>query len=121
MMLESQPNPEAAQVQRKRLLYLRVAIVVLLIAIAGLVTLAKNTQYSHSHSNHVHYLNIASKMRVAPAPAILNQTPLRLAARFVAPLYKVRASHVCEMEVIEVPSLSVTLNLQHRSPPPFVS
>lgn len=116
-MLESQANPESAQIRRNRQLHLRVAIVVLLIAIAGLVTLAKNTPYYHSPSNHVQYLNISSKMKVAQAPAILTETPLALLARFVPPPQKVRASHVCEMEVIEVPALAVTLNLQHRSPP----
>jgi hypothetical protein len=60
-------------------------------------------------------------MKVAPAPAILTQTPLRLTVRFVAPPYKARASRVSEMEVIEVPSLSVPLNLQQRPPPMFVS
>ena len=119
-MLESYPTHAALPQQRAGLFYFRVGVVLLLFAVAGFSTMAKNSQY-YSRSNPAHYLNISSKMKVAPAPAILAETPQAIVARFVAPLYKVRASHVCEMDVLEVPSLAVTLNLQHRSPPALVS
>jgi hypothetical protein len=105
--------------QCTRLFYFRVGVVLLLFAIAGLSTMAKNSQY-YSRSNPVHYLNISSKMKMSP-PAALGRTPLRPIARFVVQQPVVRFSPVVEDQVPELPSLSVTLTLQHRSPPQSLS
>lgn len=110
------PNKEAAN----HLLYVRIAIVFLLVAIAGFSTLAKNSQY-YSRSNPAHFLNISSKMKVSQAPAVLDREPLRLVAKLVTPLRPVRSYPVVEQEVLERPSIGITLILQHRSPPTFVS
>jgi hypothetical protein len=91
----------------------------LLFAVFGLSTMAKNSQY-YSRSNPTHYLNISSKMKVS-LPAALDRTPLRPVARFVVPQPAVRFFPAIEDQLPEVPSLSVTLTLQHRSPPSFLS
>ena len=114
-MLESHPTHAAPPQQRPGLFYFRVGVVLLLFAVAGLSTMAKNSQY-YSRSNPAHYLNISSKMKMSP-PAALDRTPLRPIARFAVPQPVVRFSPVVEDQVPELPSLSVTLTLQHRSPP----
>ncbi len=106
--------------EANRLVYVRIAIVFLLVAIAGFSTLAKNSQY-YSRSNPAHFLNISSKMKVGQAPAVLDREPLRLVARLVRPLRQVRSYPVIEQEVLELPSIGIMLTLQHRSPPSFVS
>jgi hypothetical protein len=104
----------------KRIVYVRLAIVFLLVAIAGFSTLAKNSQY-YSRSNPAHFLNISSKMKVSQAPAVLDREPLQLVARIAVPLRPVQVCRVVEQEVPEVRSIGIMLTLQHRSPPSFVS
>ena len=118
-MLESHPTHLAPPPQRPGLFYFRVGVVLLLFAVAGFSTIAKNSQY-YSQSNPAHYLNISSKMKMSP-PAALDRTPLRPIARLVVPQPVVRFSPVVEDQVPELPSLSVTLTLQHRSPPQSLS
>jgi hypothetical protein len=121
MALEPKIASMAAPDKRNRIVYVRLAIVLLLFAIAGFSTMAKNSQY-YSRSNPVHFMNISSKMKVSPAPAILDRTPLQLVERLVAPpQQQVRSFPVVEQEFPELPSISVTLSLQHRSPPSFLS
>jgi hypothetical protein len=95
-------------------------ILLLLIAIVGFSTAAKNSQY-YSSSNPAHFLNISSKMKVSTAPMVLDRAPLPLVERLIAPMQETKAFPVVELEVPDVPSLAVTLTLQHRSPPSIVS
>ena len=112
--------PPGIRAPRARLGYARLAVLLLLVAIAGFVTLAKNSQY-YSNSNPAHFLNISSKMKVGAAPVVLDREPLTLVERLIAPVREVKAYPIVELEVPEVPSLAVTLTLQHRSPPSLVS
>jgi hypothetical protein len=100
--------------------YLKVCVGLLLLAVIGFSTLAKNSQYL-SQSDPAHFLNISSKMKVSPAPAVSDSTPLQAVARFVPPPPQFFVTRVSEELVPELPSLSVTLTQQHRSPPPSVS
>jgi hypothetical protein len=100
--------------------YLKVCVGLLLLAIIGFSTLAKNSQY-RSQSDPTHFLNISSKMKVSPAPVVIDRTPLQAVARFIPPRPEFCFSHVSEELVPELSSLSITLTLQHRSPPPSVS
>jgi hypothetical protein len=52
---------------------------------------------------------------------VLDRTPLPLVERLIAPMQETKAFPVVELEVPDVPSLAVTLTLQHRSPPSIVS
>lgn len=100
----------------KRRICLKVGVVMLLLAIAGFSTLAKNSQYS-SQSSPAHYLNISSKMTVGHLPVVIEQTPLRSVARFIPPQPATRITQVVRAEIPALPAIGVTVSLQHRSPP----
>jgi hypothetical protein len=91
-------------------------VVLLLFAVAGLSTLAKNSQY-FPKSHPTHYVNIASKMNTAASPVLLEREPLYPVARVVLPQPRVSANH--GVNEISLPSLSigVTVSIQPRSPP----
>ena len=99
-----------------RRICLKVGVVMLLLAIAGFSTLAKNSQYL-SRSNPAHYINISSKMKVSHSPVVIDRTPLRPIARFIPPQPEMRIARVVEEEIPALPSIGVTISLQHRSPP----
>jgi hypothetical protein len=120
MTKETTIVPPGIRASRARLVYFRVAVLMLLVAIAGFSTLAKNSQY-YSRSNPAHYLNISSKMKVNAAPVALDRAPLPVVERLIAPTQEVKTYPVVDEEVPDVPSLAVTLTLQHRSPPSLVS
>ena len=103
-----------------RRLGLKVGVLLLLVAIAGFSTLAKNSQYL-SKSNPAHYINISSKMKITASPAVVDHVPLRHDARFVAPQPQVRLHRVEREEFPPLPSIAVTVSLQHRSPPVFLA
>jgi hypothetical protein len=96
--------------------YVRVGVVMLLLAIVGFSTLAKNSQYL-SRSNPAHYINISSKMKVSHLPVVIDRTPLRPVARFIPPEPEMRIVWMVEEEIPARPSIGVTVSLQHRSPP----
>jgi hypothetical protein len=93
-------------------------LVLLLFAVPALATLAKNSWYL-PQSNPGHYLNIASKMQVPHCPVILEKAPLRAIVKFV-PTPEVTRSTLERDSKPPIPSISVTLSLQYRSPP-FIS
>jgi hypothetical protein len=99
-----------------RRVYLQVGVVMLLLAIVGFSTLAKNSQYL-SRSNPAHYINICSKMKVSHLPVVIDRTPLRPVARFIPPQPEMRVARMVEEEIPALPSIGVTVSLQHRSPP----
>lgn len=103
-----------------RRLSLRVGVLLLLFAIAGFSTLAKNSQYL-SKSNPAHYINISSKMKATASPAAVDRIPLRHDARFTAPQPEKRIHRVVRLETPPLPSIAVTVSLQHRSPPIFLT
>jgi hypothetical protein len=113
-------NPQLVSQTRQtadpRRLCLKVGVVMLLLAIAGFSTLAKNSQY-FSKSSPAHYLNISSKMTVGHSPVVIDRTPLRPVARFIPPQPDARITHVVREEIPPLPSIGVTVSLQHRSPP----
>jgi hypothetical protein len=111
-----QPANQIGQGAQPRCVYLKVGVVMLLFAIAGFSTLAKNSQYL-SKSNPAHYINISSKMKVSHLPVVIDRTPLRPVARFIPPQPEMRIARVVEEEIPALPSMGVTVSLQHRSPP----
>jgi hypothetical protein len=114
-------NPQLArttnQTANTRSICLKAGVVMLLLAIAGFSTVAKNSQY-FSRSSPAHYLNICSKMKVSHSPVAIDRTPLRPVARFVPPPQPAtRITHVVREEIPPLPSIGVAVSLQHRSPP----
>jgi hypothetical protein len=87
----------------------------LLFAVPALSTLAKNSWYL-PQSNPVHYLNIASKMRVPQVAVVLSKTPLQPIAMLIPAPEVIRITHEPDWQPPK-PSIGVTVALQHRSPP----
>jgi len=99
-----------------RRMILNVAILLLLFFVAGLSTLAKNSQYL-SKSNPARFVNIASKMKLAQSPVVFNWKPLHPVARAVPPRPFYRPSDRVELENTSIESMVFTFLLQYRSPP----
>jgi hypothetical protein len=116
MNIEPRSAEQTSQTAETRRICLKVGVVMLLVAIAGFSTLAKNSQYL-SRSNPAHYINISSKMKVSHLPVVIDRTPLRPVARFIPPQPEMRIARVVEEEIPALPSIGVTVSLQHRSPP----
>jgi hypothetical protein len=119
MNIEQQRKGFLGEIASNRRFCLRVGVLLLLVAIAGFATVAKNSQY-YSKSNPAHYINISSKMKVTASPAVIDRTLLRHVVRSIAPLPQVRIHRVVREEVPPLPSIAVTVSLQHRSPPLFL-
>jgi hypothetical protein len=91
-------------------------VVLLLFAVAGLSTLAKNSQY-FPKSHPTHYVNIASKMNTAASPVLLEPGPLYPIAKVVPPQPRAFRNHGVDEISLPSPSIGVTVSIQHRSPP----
>ena len=91
-------------------------VVLLLFAVAGLSTLAKNSQY-FPKSNPAHYVNASNKMKAAPSPDVLERAPLYPIAKVVLPQPCAPRNHGVEEISLPSPSIGVTVSIQHRSPP----
>jgi hypothetical protein len=98
----------------------RVAIFCLLVALAGLSTLAKYTPYLPK-TNPAHYVNPATKMKVAQAPAMFERTPLHPVATVVPPRPTYRPRRQDEPVSPSVQLIGLTVSIQHRSLPPPIS
>lgn len=120
MAPDSNSDTLATQAPRARLLHFRLAVLLLLVAIAGFSTAAKNSQY-YSRSSPAHYLNISSKMKANAAPVVIDRAPLQIVERLLAPVFELVSHPAVEDDIPPAASLAVTLTLQHRSPPSFVS
>ena len=99
-----------------RSLFAKLSILALLVAVAGFSTAAKNSCY-YSRSNPVHYLSIASKMKVVHAAPVLDRTALEPVARCVPARPECDAARRDRRESPPVRQISVRVSLQHRSPP----
>jgi hypothetical protein len=120
MNIDPQPKSLLRNRASDRRLCLKVGTLLLLVAIAGFSTLAKNSQY-FSKSNPAHYINISSKMKTTALPAVIDREPIRHVARFTVPPPQTRMHRVLREEIPSLPSIAVTVSLQHRSPPVFLA
>ena len=109
-----------AQPMRSRLVklsLLNISIVLMLFAVAGLSTLAKNSQY-FPKSNPTHYVNIAAKMKPAPSRVVVQRERLSPVAKVLPPKSEVLNRYAAKEEAnLPLPSVGVTVSVQHRSPP----
>ncbi len=113
-------TPQLNSNARAGRVWLKAAIVVMLLAVAGLSTLAKNTQYLPK-SSPTHYVNIASKMTVPIPPAALKLNPLHVVAKLIVVRPVFTAREFEEMEAPPIPQIGVVVSLQHRSPPRYLA
>jgi hypothetical protein len=110
---------DSAQRQCRPYLLKRVAVLFLLLTVPSLSTLAKNSWYL-PQADAGHYLTGAVKMRVAHSPELLDTCPLRLINKVISPQPQIRRHQEPELAP-EIPSISVTVALQHRSPPALLT
>lgn len=115
MAAEAHIDGTASRRNGSRRLLIKCAILVLLVAVAGLSTLAKNSLY-YPKSHPTRYVSIASKARLAQAPAALERAPLIPVARMVPP-QPVAHTVLHEPETQPIPEIGVVVSRQYRSPP----
>lgn len=106
--------------EHRPLLMPRVAVLFLLLALAGLSTLAKYTPYLPK-TNPAHYVNPATKMKVAQAPALFDQTPLQAVATVVPPRPNYRPRRQDQPPDPPIQRIGLTVSYQHRSPPALLA
>ena len=98
----------------------RAVILLLLLAIPTLSTLAK-TRWYLPQADAGHYLTGAVKMKVAHSPIVFEGLPPQTDVRIAPPQQPaIRVTRPIE-PAPEIPSISVRVSLQHRSPPFFLN
>ncbi|HEY0704712.1 MAG TPA: hypothetical protein VGD60_18200 [Candidatus Acidoferrales bacterium] len=118
--MEAIVQPAEKQASKRQVAQLgvtKVLVLLLLCAVPILSTLAKDSIYLPK-SNTVHFINIAAKMKVADAPVAISQP--QMAEPIMAlerPEPEIRTIRQDELEVPAVAKVSLTVCLQHRSPP----
>jgi hypothetical protein len=93
----------------------KAAILLLLVALFGLSTLARHSQYL-PETNPVHFFSSTTKMDVDHLPALFFPEATLVAKVFPDDPRCQRFLRTTSQE-IDVPQISLTLSLQHRSPP----
>jgi len=104
-----------AEPQALKLTTHRTIALLLLLAVPALATMAKTSWYL-PQSNPGHYLTIASKMKVACSPVVFDRGPVARIPRVVPPQPLTPQTQWSEWKPA-IPWISLTLSLQHRSPP----
>jgi len=107
------------KIDDKRMLA-RTAVLLLLLAVAGLSTLAMHTRYLPK-SNPLHFFSKATKMNVEHHPAILAAGPLYSVAELAPPRPEFRTAQVRQPEKVHLQQIGLILSLQHRSPPSLLA
>jgi len=98
----------------------KLAILLLLVGLAGLATVAKDGQY-YPTANPARRVSLETKMNLNYIPVVLSQTPLQKVAQIVAAKPRPTFRRAIELEVPPIEPIAITLSLQHRSPPCVVS
>jgi hypothetical protein len=108
--------PDSSTRARGRVICNRLAVLLLLVGLAGLAATAKDGQY-HRFSSPERQSSLATKMNVPPVPVILGSAELQKVARLIAskprPTFRARF----KPEALPTESVGVTVAMQHRSPP----
>jgi len=95
----------------------RLILFLLLFTVPFLTTAAKNSWYL-PQSNQVHYLTPASKLRTAHAPVVEEGLPVQNPFQLTVPMPVLQVPTAWpEAPQPAIPSIGVTISLQHRSPP----
>jgi hypothetical protein len=97
----------------------RVAVVLLLLGLAGLAAAAKDGQYRRA-SNSEYQTSLATKMNVPQASAIVTSVELQDVVRLVASKPRPVFHKRFKPEPLPTESVGVIVSMQHRSPPKFL-
>jgi hypothetical protein len=98
----------------------RAAVIFLLVALAGLSTFAKYTPYLPK-TDPSHFVNNATKLKVAQTPVVLDRTPLHPFTVIVPPRPAYRPRRTDKPVAPPIQLIGLTVSLQHRSPPTSLS
>jgi hypothetical protein len=120
MSLPEQNKNQRIGEAHSRDIWLRVAVILLLIAVAGLSTFAKNIQY-FPDTNPTHYVSSSTKMKVIHAPVVLDGDRQLPVSKISVPSPTVWPIREDRLEAILIPAVGVTVSMQHRSPPASIS
>jgi hypothetical protein len=120
MSLPEQKMNRRMRELHSRDIWLRVAVVMLLVAVAGLSTLAKNIQY-FPKTNPTHYVSSSTKMKVVHAPVVLDRDRQLPVSKISVPPRTVWPIREDRLEAVLIPAVGVTVSMQHRSPPASIS
>jgi hypothetical protein len=93
-----------------------VLILLLLAAVPGLSTLAKDGQY-FPRTNPVRRVSLSIKMNVSHAPAVIVSDRLETVAKTVSPPPTVRVDGLEQSEIAPISTIGISLSMQHRYPP----
>lgn len=107
-------------VGRLRSSYSKLAIVLLLIGLAGLATAAKNGQY-YPKTNPARLVSISTKMNVTHALVLPSSGVLETVTRIVMPKPRAILVRRTEPEPLPAESVGLAASLQLRSPPAVLS
>ena len=98
----------------------KIAILLLLFAVAGLSTLAKNSKYLPK-SDPTHFLSNATKMNVGHLPVLFFAIQYAPRAKVVPVERRFRMLQPVSSEKIDLPQIGLIISLQHRSPPSLLA
>jgi hypothetical protein len=88
----------------------------LLMALAGFSTLAKNGQY-FSKTSSARHISLSAKMNLTNTSPAINQAPLEPVAKFIPSLPAIRAVRSERMSTPAIQWVCFAVTMQHRSPP----
>jgi hypothetical protein len=116
MSVPEQSKTQPVRKIRSDRIWFRVAVVVLLVAVTGLSTLAKNCQYL-PNTNPAQYVSNATKMKAVHPLIVPDGGHQQSVIEISVPRPTIRLTREDRFETKLVPPVSVIVSMQHRSPP----
>jgi hypothetical protein len=113
---EPQSSDQPVKQNFSRGIWARIAVVMLLIGVAGLSTLAKNGQY-FSKTSPARHVSISTKMDVGHTPAVFTVAVPQPAIKVIPPQPRIAIGRVNHLPVIPTLQIGIAVSMQHRAPP----
>jgi hypothetical protein len=116
LILEPQSASRSAKHNSAKLCLARAAVLMLLLALAGFSTLAKNGQY-FSKTSSARHVSLTAKMNLTNASPVINRALLEPVVKFIPSLPAIRAIRSERMSTPAIQWVCFAVSMQHRSPP----
>jgi hypothetical protein len=117
MKSESKPRHQLPNRDFSPALFARTVLILLLVAaVPGLSTLAKDGQY-FPRTNPVRQVSVSIKMNLAHAPVVIAGDRLQTVAKAVPPTSPVGIDRVEQFDIAPISTIGTSLSMQHRYPP----
>jgi hypothetical protein len=94
-------------------------MLLLLVALAGLATLAKHSEYL-PEANPTHFLSISAKMEAAHLPVLIVPGQACVLSELLSSRPTFRARRTVQREKLRFQEVDLSVSLQHRPPPFFL-